>query len=258
MTVYTAKQPDAEGFVQYTSAENNTWNILFNRQMTIMGDYACQAHNGGIHKLELNAKGVAQIPTLSKHLMAATGWKTQAVPALITDQEFFTLISQRIFPVATFIRIPEELDYLPEPDLFHEVFGHCPMLTEPFLADFVAAYGRYALEAPPQHLKYLGRLFWFTIEFGLIQTLQGLRVYGGGILSSYKETLYSLDDPFPQRKPFDLLETLRTDYRIDKMQGIYFVLQSFEQLFEILQGNTLQKALEQACNLPDLPMRYKE
>ena len=258
MTVYTAKPTDAQGFIHYTQAENHTWETLFNRQMTIMKDYACQAHIDGIDKLGLKADSIPQIPTLSKRLMTATDWKTQAVPALITDQKFFTLLSERIFPVATFIRIPEELDYLPEPDIFHEIFGHCPMLTQPLLADFVAAYGRYALEAPLKHLKYLGRLFWFTIEFGLIQTAKGLQVYGGGILSSYKETLYSIDDTFPERKPFDFLEALRTDYRIDKMQGIYFVIQSFEQLFELLQGDTLQQALEQACSLPDIPMRYKE
>lgn len=258
MTVYTAKPTDAQGFVHYTQAENHTWGTLFNRQMTIMENYACQAHIDGLSKLGLKADAVPQIPDISKHLVAATGWKTQAVEALIHDEFFFTLLSQRIFPMATFIRIPEELDYLPEPDIFHEVFGHCPMLTQPLLADFVEAYGRYALQAPTDQLERLGRLFWFTIEFGLIQTTRGLRVYGGGILSSYKETLYSIDDTFPERKPFDLLEALRTDYRIDKMQGIYFVLQSFEQLFELLQGDTLQQALEQACNLPDIPMRYKE
>lgn len=258
MTVYTAKPTDAEGFVQYTPVENHTWQTLFNRQMTIIGDYACPEHSEGINKLELKADAVAQIPDISKHLMATTGWKTQAVNALISDQEFFTLLSQRIFPVATFIRIPEELDYLPEPDIFHEVFGHCPMLTQPRIADFVEAYGHYALQAPADHLERLARLFWFTVEFGLIQTSKGLRVYGGGILSSYKETLYSIDDTFPERVPFDLLRTLRTPFRIDKMQGIYFVLQSFDQLFELLQGDTLQHALKQACSLPDFPIRYKE
>lgn len=258
MTVYTAKPTDALGFVQYTPVENHTWQTLFNRQMTILDRYACPEHLDGIRKLALKTDAVAQIPDISQHLMAATGWKAQAVQALISAEEFFTLLSQRIFPVATFIRIPEELDYLPEPDIFHETFGHCPMLTHPTIAHFVEAYGHYALKAPADHLERLARLFWFTIEFGLIQTPQGLRVYGGGILSSYKETLYSIDDTFPKRKPFDLLETLRTPFRIDKMQGIYFVLQSFEQLFEILQGATLHQALEKACSLTDYPMRYKE
>ncbi|MCD6046192.1 MAG: Phenylalanine 4-hydroxylase [Gammaproteobacteria bacterium] len=258
MTKYTAKPTDAQGFVHYTPAENHTWQTLFNRQMTIMKEYACQAHIDGVDKLYLKANAIPQIPDISKHLMAATSWQAQAVEALISDQDFFTLLSQRIFPVATFIRVPEEVDYLPEPDIFHEVFGHCPMLMHTTIADFIEAYGRYALQAPADQLKRLSRLFWFTIEFGLIQTPKGLRAYGGGILSSYKETIYSIDDTFPQRKPFNLLEVLCTDFRIDKMQGIYFVLHSFEQLFELLQGNTLQRALEQACALSDLPMRYKE
>lgn len=258
MTLYTAKPTDAEGFVHYTATENNTWQTLFNRQMRIVENYACQAHIDGIKKLDLKADVIPQIPDFSARLMAATGWKTQAVEALISDELFFTLLSQRIFPIATFIRIPEELDYLPEPDLFHEIFGHCPMLTQPLIADFVQAYGHYALQAPAKHLERLGRLFWFTIEFGLIQTPTGLRAYGGGILSSHKETIYSVDDPFPERLPFDLLPALRTAFRIDKMQGIYFVLQSFEQLFELLQGDVLQQGLEQACALPGLPMRYKK
>lgn len=258
MTIYTAKPTDAEGFVHYTPAENHTWQTLFNRQMSIVEDYACQAHIDGIKKLGLKADAIPQIPDLSARLMAATGWKTRAVEALISDELFFTLLNQRIFPIATFIRIPEELDYLPEPDLFHEIFGHCPMLTQPLIADFVQAYGHYALQAPAEHLERLGRLFWFTIEFGLIQTPKGLRAYGGGILSSHKETIYSVDDAFPERLPFDLLQALRTAFRIDKMQGIYFVLQSFEQLFELLQGDTLRQGLEQACALADLPMRYRE
>ncbi len=175
---------------------------------------------------------------------------------MISAEAFFTLLSQRTFPVATFIRIPEELDYLPEPDIFHELFGHCPMLTQKVVADFVEAYGHYALKASPERLERLARLFWFTVEFGLIQTAEGLRCYGGGILSSSQETVYALEDPFPQRQKFDLLEVLRTPFRIDKMQGQYFVLDHFEQLFSTLEPGVLDQALDQALTLQDYPIRY--
>lgn len=257
MTKYTAKPTDARGFVNYTPTEDRTWGTLFNRQMTIMPDYACAEHVKGIQTLALKPDAVGQIPDISKRLMAATGWKTAAVAALISQEEFFTLLSKRTFPVATFIRIPEELDYLPEPDIFHEIFGHCPLLTHPLIADFMEAYGHYALKSSPEEIERLGRLFWFTIEFGLIQSAKGLRIYGGGILSSYQETLYALDDPFPKRMDFDLIDVLRTPFRIDKIQGIYFVLQSFQQLFALLQGDTLAKALDEALRLPDHPLRYK-
>ncbi len=257
MTQYTAKPTDKAGFVHYTPTEDHTWGTLFNRQMTIMSDYACEEHNLGIRTLDLNAKAIAQIPDISKRLSEATGWKTAPVPAMIEQEEFFTLLSERIFPVATFIRIPEELDYLPEPDIFHEIFGHCPILTNPLIANFMEAYGKYALKSTPEQIERLGRLFWFTIEFGLIQSPRGLRIYGGGILSSYQETLYALDDPFPKRMNFDLIEVLRTPFRIDKIQGNYFVLQSFNQLFDLLQGDTLAKALDEAQALPDRPLRYK-
>ncbi len=258
MTIYTAKPVDSHGWVSYTDQENHTWQTLFNRQLTILPQYACQEHRNGLSQLALKADAIPQIPNLNQAFSHSTGWKTKGVNALISNEEFFTLLSARIFPVATFIRIPEELDYLPEPDIFHEVFGHCPMLTHPLIAAFVEAYGRYALTATAEQLERLSRLFWFTIEFGLINTPQGIRCYGGGILSSYQETRYAIDDPFPKRHPFDLLEVLRTPFRIDKMQGIYFVLDSFEQLFAVLQGDTLACAIEEACRLEDRDIRVKE
>ena len=139
-----------------------------------------------------------------------TGWSVVPVPAMIKPEQFFELLANKKFPAATFIRTPEDLDYLQEPDIFHEFFGHCPMITYQPFADFMQTYGKLALLAKTEHRSFLSRLFWFTVEFGLIQTDQGVRCYGGGILSSKNETVYAVESDIPQRKPFDLIEVLRT------------------------------------------------
>ena len=148
---------------------------------------------------------------------------------------FFSLLANRKFPAATFIRRPEELDYLQEPDIFHEIFGHCSMLTHPACADFTQAYGKLGLSASHEDQVMLAKLYWFTIEFGLIKTQAGLRIYGGGILSSKSETISCLESDNPQRKPFDVLEVLRTPYRIDLIQPIYFIIDNFATLFNLTQ-----------------------
>jgi phenylalanine-4-hydroxylase len=156
------------------------------------------------------------------------------VPSLIPFEHFFTLLANRKFPAATFIRRRAELDYLQEPDIFHEVFGHCPMLTNQACADFTHNYGELSLTASPEDQVLLAKLYWFTIEFGLIKTKAGLRAYGGGILSSMSETLYCVESDIPQRKPFDVIDVLRTPYRIDIMQPIYFVIDSFDVLYHLI------------------------
>jgi phenylalanine-4-hydroxylase len=172
---------------------------------------------------------------------------------MIKPEQFFELLANKTFPAATFIRTPEDLDYLQEPDIFHEFFGHCPMITHQPFASFLQAYGKLALAVNKEHRMYLARLFWFTVEFGLIKTLQGPRCYGGGILSSKNETIYAVESDIPLRKPFDLIEVLRTPYRVDQIQGVYFIIDSFEQLFHILKED-IDAAIEQARSLGELSL----
>ena len=167
--------------------------------------------------------------------MANTGWKTAAVPALINFGEFFRLLANKQFPVATFIRTREQFDYLQEPDIFHEVFGHCPLLTNPAFAHFTHTYGKLGLKASKEDRVFLARLYWFTVEFGLVKSGNDLKIYGGGILSSPGETVYSLDSDIPLRQPFTVLDALRTPYRIDIMQPLYYILPSFDHLFDIAE-----------------------
>lgn len=246
-TKYQAKQPNSQGFINYTAEENKVWETLYTRQIEVIETRACPEFIEGLASLKMPLDRVPQLSDISQALMPLTGWSVVAVPALISTDHFFTLLNQRQFPAATFIRIPEELDYLEEPDIFHEFFGHCPLLTQPVYADFMQKYGEVALAAPEADRELLARLFWFTVEFGLIKTSEGIRCYGGGILSSKNESIYALESPTPLRRPFNLLDVLRTPYRIDIMQTIYYVIDSYNQLYELLNtdlGAAIQKARE--------------
>jgi phenylalanine-4-hydroxylase len=177
------------------------------------------------------------------------------VPALIPFQTFFELLASKRFPVATFIRTPEELDYLQEPDIFHEIFGHCPLLTNPWFAEFTHTYGKLGLAASKEQRVYLARLYWMTIEFGLVDTPAGRRIYGGGILSSPKETVYSLSGA-PEHQAFDPLEAMRTPYRIDILQPLYFVLPDLKRLFQLAQEDIMglvQQAMTLGLHAPKFP-----
>lgn len=243
-STYVAKLPDKNGFIPYTDEENKTWQFLMNRQMEVIQNRACDAYLQGLTALNMAKDHIPQCQEISAALMHATGWSVEPVPALIPEDEFFALLAARKFPAASFIRRPDEIDYLKEPDIFHEYFGHCPMLVDPHCADFMEHYGKLALKANPDDRRYLARLYWFTIEFGLIQTAKGLRIYGGGILSSKGETIYCLEDNQPQRKPFDLIDILRTPYRVDIMQPIYFILEDFSDLYQLLKMDLLAKIHE--------------
>lgn len=234
-TNYEAKPVDAIGNASYTAEENSIWNELILRQKKIIQDRACQEYQDGLELLNLPEDRIPQCPEVSAILQKATGWVLEPVPALIPFDRFFYLLANRKFPAATFIRTREEIDYLQEPDIFHEVFGHCPLLTNQAYADFTELYGRLGLNATHKERVLLARLYWFTIEFGLIQTSSGLRVYGGGILSSKNETVYSLESDIPERRAFDVLNALRTPYRIDVMQPIYFVLNNFSTLYQLIE-----------------------
>lgn len=236
---YVAREVDAHGNASYTNAENEVWHELITRQKPLLKNRACDEYMRGLQLLNLPEDRIPQCPEVSKVLKAETGWALEPVPALIPFDKFFALLADKKFPAATFIRTREELDYLQEPDIFHEVFGHCPLLTNQAYADFTHNYGKLGLQVNHQDRVMLAKLYWFTIEFGLLKTAQGLRVYGGGILSSMSETPYALDSSVPIRKPFDPLEVLRTPYRINIMQPIYYVIDSFDVLFELVEMDLL-------------------
>lgn len=255
LTNYVAKKPDEKGFVNYNETENNTWHTLITRQLPVVQDRACIEFIQGLEILDFTQDRVPQLPDVNKKLFNASGWQVEPVAALISFDKFFDLLANRKFPAATFIRTPEELDYLREPDIFHELFGHCPVLTNKLFGDFTAAFGKLGVGAPPKVQKFLARLYWFTVEFGLINRNNELKIYGGGILSSIGETPYALDSDKPERKPFDIMTVLRTPYRIDIFQSIYFIIDSFEQLFDIMNKDMMKK-VNQAIELGEFEPTY--
>lgn len=244
-TKYVSKLPNEQGSIEWTSEENQIWRDLYSRQIDIVGERACDEFTEGLKTLNLPTDRVPQLDEVSAVLMKTTGWQCHQVPALIGFGEFFRLLSEKKFPVATFIRSREEFDYLQEPDIFHEIFGHCPLLTNPAFANFTQTYGKLGLAASKEDRVFLARLYWFTVEFGLLKTEKGLRIYGGGILSSPGESIHSLESEKPERKELDVIDVLRTPYRIDIMQPIYFIINKIEQLDEISEMD-LMACVEQA------------
>ncbi|WP_017937718.1 phenylalanine 4-monooxygenase [Zestomonas thermotolerans] len=254
-TQYVARQPDATGFIHYSEAEHGVWQTLIERQLQVIEGRACQEYLDGIEQLALPHERIPQLAEINRVLESTTGWRVARVPALIPFQTFFELLADKQFPVATFIRTREELDYLQEPDIFHEIFGHCPLLTNPWFAEFTHTYGRLGLAASKEERVYLARLYWMTVEFGLVDTPQGRRIYGGGILSSPKETLYCLSD-VPEHLPFDPLEAMRTPYRIDILQPLYFVLPDLERLFSLAHEDIMSlvhQAMRLGLHAPKFP-----
>ena len=214
----------------YATAEHALFKRLFDRQAKLVPRYACREWIEAIAGLEAGNE-IPKFDSVSKKLRAKTGWEIVAVPGLIPDDAFFTHLANRRFPVTVWLRKPEEFDYIVEPDVFHDFFGHVPLLFEPVYADHLHEYGKGGLKAVRlDAVKMLARLYWYTIEFGLMRTPQGIRAYGAGLLSSGGELAYAVTDEKPARKNFDLEQTLRTDYQIDKYQTTYFVIESFEHL----------------------------
>ena len=218
----------------YTPEEHATWDTLFARQSKLLPGRASDAYLRGLDVLKLSKPGIPDFAELSERLMKLTGWQVVAVPGLVPDDVFFDHMANRRFVAGNFIRRPDQLDYLQEPDVFHDVFGHVPMLADRVFADYLEAYGRGGQRALGlDALKYLGRLYWYTVEFGLIREDAGLRIYGSGIVSSFAESRFALDDPSPNRIGFDIARVMRTEYRIDDFQQNYFVIPSFEELLRI-------------------------
>jgi len=252
---YVSKVPDEYGYIDYTAEENGTWEILYNRQMQIVAKRACPEFIEGIAKLNMDAKSIPQLPDINAKLQMLTGWQVERVPALIGFERFFELLANRRFPAATFIRRREDLDYIKEPDIFHELFGHCPLLANQAYADFSQHYGMLGLQASKEERAMLARLYWFTIEFGLVKSAEGLKVYGGGILSSKEETVYSLESDIPNRQSLDILEAFRTHYRIDQLQKNYFIIDSLTELQNIIKLD-LTLLINQAQKLGMKPSDY--
>jgi len=217
----------------YTPEEHDRWDRLFKNQLEVLPGRACREFLDAVEQLELSRAGIPDMEELSDRLEKITGWRVVPVTDLVPDDIFFDHLANRRFPAGAFIRPEEEFDYLEEPDIFHDIFGHVPLLANPVFADFMEAYGKggnRALELG--QLKNLARLYWYTVEFGLIRTDEGLRIYGAGILSSPHESVFSLEDESPNRVGFDLQRIMQTKHIIDDFQQTYFVIDSFEQLLE--------------------------
>ena len=242
MTQYHSKPVSQEGWVEWNLEEDAIWHDLVTRQLDVINDRACEAYLHGLTLLDLPLDRVPQLPEINKVLKETTGWQVQPVPALIDFDRFFDLLANKRFPVATFLRTRDEFDYLQEPDFFHEIFGHCAMLTNPDFAAFTEQYGKLGQAATSKQRGYLARLYWFTVEFGLVKEGDKLKIYGGGILSSPAETNYALEGDLAVHERFDLQTVLRTPYRIDIMQPKYYVINDLAELFQISQENLLQQA----------------
>jgi phenylalanine-4-hydroxylase len=222
-----------QNWASYSGAEHHRWDRLFQRACTILQDRACPEFIAAMHALKLSESGIPDMERLNERLRKLTGWRVVPVTELVPDHVFFGHLANRRFPAGAFIRPEAEMDYLQEPDIFHDIFGHVPLLANPVYADFMQAYGeggRRALRL--NRLPNLARLYWYTVEFGLIRGSEGLRIFGAGIMSSATESVFALADDSPNRIAFDLERVMRTKYLIDDFQQTYFVIESFEKLLE--------------------------
>jgi len=242
-----------QNWAAYTEVEHETWNTLYAWQMKILPGRACDAYMRGLDALDLNTGGIPDFEVMNPKLQALTGWTVVCVPGLVPEDVFFDHLAHRRFVSGQFIRKPDQLDYLQEPDIFHDVFGHVPMLTDPDFAAYMEAYGKGGQRAASLGmLDKLARLYWYTVEFGLMKEAEGLRIYGAGIVSSATESVFCLEDTSPNRLGFDLERVMKTLYRIDDFQQVYFVIDSIEKLKEVtLQDfGPIYERLQGAEDLP--------
>jgi len=225
----------AQPWSQYSAADHAVWGQLFRRQREILRDRACPEFLASIDALGMGDAQIPKFDDINRLLLEATGWKLIAVEGLLPELTFFEHLAAREFPVTWWIRRADQIDYIAEPDLFHDLFGHVPLLMNPVFADYMQAYGAGGVRASTfgnEPLANLTRLYWYTVEFGLINTPQGLRIYGAGILSSKGESIHCLESEVPNRIGFDVQRVMQTRYRIDSFQKTYFVIDGFEQLFQ--------------------------
>lgn len=257
---YSRAQEDytcAQNYAAYTEADHDTYRRLYARQKALLPGLASQAFIDALPSLGVDDR-IPRFEDINQRLRQATGWEIVAVPGLIPEVPFFSLLANRKFPVTDWIRKPEEFDYVVEPDIFHDLFGHVPLLFNPVIADYVQRYGQGGLKAERLGAcEMLSRLYWYTIEFGLIREQGEIRAYGAGILSSSGELQHSVTSPLPHRLPLSLERTMRTRYKIDSYQQTYFVIDDFQQLFDMTEGDftpvyaALRGLPELAADAPD-------
>ncbi|MEC3947368.1 phenylalanine 4-monooxygenase [Sphingobium sp. HWE2-09] len=242
-----------QDWASYTAQDHAMWDRLFARQAQMLPGRVVPEFLEGLDILRMTKPGIPDFAELSDRLMQRTGWQVVAVPGLVPDKVFFDHLANRRFVAGRFIRRPDQIDYLQEPDIFHDVFGHVPLLANPVFADYMQAYGEGGLRADALgSIERLARLYWYTVEFGLIQQADGLKLYGAGIVSSHGESEFALDDPSPNRLGFDLQRLMRTRYRIDDYQQSYFVIDSFEQLLRMTAETDFAPLYAQLGDMPDL------
>jgi phenylalanine-4-hydroxylase len=238
---------------ELTAEDHWVWDTLFARQRSLLHGRAVAAFDEGLDVLSLSRPGIPNLGELNERLGARTGWTVVSVPGVVPDDVFFRHLSERRFPAGNFIRAADQLDYLEEPDVFHDVFGHVPMLAQPDVADFMQALGQLGLEAGDHGAQHrLARLYWYTVEFGLARENGELKIYGAGILSSFGEAHYSLESAKPRRLAFDLRRIFRTRYRTDAFQRSYFVIDRFQDVLDLVRGNDLPALCAELDVLEDL------
>ena len=240
-------------WARYTPAEHALWDRLFARQAEQLAGRAVPAFLNGLDVLHLSKPGIPDFAELSERLTSLTGWQVVAVPGLVPDEVFFEHLSKRRFVAGRFIRRPDQIDYLQEPDVFHDLFGHVPLLADPVFADYLQAYGEGGLRAVRLGaIERLARLYWHTVEFGLIDEGEGLRIYGSGIVSSHGESAYALESREPARIAFDMKRVMRTRYKIDDYQAAYFVIDSFEGLLRLTLKTDFAPLYRELAREPDI------
>jgi len=242
-----------QDWTSYSADEHGRWDRLFARAQQVLRNRACDEFLAALDQLKLSGRGIPDMAVLSERLAKLTGWRVVPVTELVPDEVFFDHLANKRFPAGAFIRPEEEMDYLKEPDIFHDIFGHVPLLANPVYSDFMVAYGKggqRALELGQLH--NLARLYWYTIEFGLIRKPEGVRIYGAGIVSSYGEAKYVAEDPSAHHLGFDLKRALSTGYYIDDFQASYFVIDRFEDLFDLLKGEDIFALFDEVRAEPTL------
>lgn len=244
---------------ELTAEDHWVWDTLFARQRTLLHGRAVSDFEEGLEVLRLSRPGVPNFDELNEKLHARTGWRVVAVPGLVPDDVFFRHLSNRTFPAGNFIRKASQLDYLEEPDVFHDVFGHVPMLAQPAVADFMQELGVRGLEAfDLGQLHRIARLYWYTVEFGLTREAGRLKIYGAGILSSFGESHYSLESAKPHRLRFDVRRVLRTRYRTDAFQQSYFVIDRFEDALDLVRAHDFPSLFEELDGTDDFEPSHAE